>query len=699
MKLFTKAAFKVALECPAQLYYYHEPQEYANQNQENEFLQSLAEGGFQVGELAKIYCGVDEGCDLSDLRGYDDPVAKTCELLKRDKVTISEAAFRLGNLYVRADIVRKDGNKIDLIEVKAKSWHPEETFLKEGCVTIGNAKKKGLVVPGEIRMYVYDVAFQRYVVENALREMGCDATVHAYLMLADKSKVADVDGINQCFKIKKEDGRTCVDVAEDAAGLNDHVHVLTAFDVDEVCCKIIAGQTLERDVLMGGQGFVEFVNEKAEWYCNHDKQHYVDLSTACYRCPFYATSETPGMKDGYKECWMEKAGFRPEDFQRPLLKELWGGGYTQQRGKIFKRGKFFLDELMAEDIGKTTPKKPGLDYCQRKIIQIGLTTGRPELLGDLNSSVQPDGSFLDVDGLSREMDSWTFPLHMIDFETTTVALPFYKGMRPYEQVAFQFSHHIIEKTGDGYKIRHAGQYINVAKGFFPNFEFLRKLKAELDKDSGTVFRYAAHENTILNAIRHQLIESNETDKEELINFIETITHRDENKVRVVGLRDMIDLCDIVKRYFYHPSMKGSNSIKVVLPAVLNASAFLQEKYSRPIYGSEIKSRNIPENSPIAWVTKDADGIVENPYKKLPDVSAYFPEGLLVDKNDKEEGDIDDIDMSINNGGAALTAYSKLQFCKDGKFVEPLQKALYRYCELDTMAMVFIWEYFNEACKR
>ena len=203
------------------MYYYHEPQEYANQNQENEFLQSLAEGGFQVGELAKIYCGVDEGCDLSGLRGYDEPVAKTCELLKRDKVTIAEAAFRFGNLFVRADIICKDGNKIDLIEVKAKSWDPEDAFLKEGCVTIGNAKKKGLVVHGGIRMYVYDVVFQRYVVENALREMGYGATVHAYLMLADKSKVADVDGINQCFKIKKEDGRTCVDVAEDAAGLND----------------------------------------------------------------------------------------------------------------------------------------------------------------------------------------------------------------------------------------------------------------------------------------------------------------------------------------------------------------------------------------------------------------------------------------------------------------------------------------------
>lgn len=34
----------------------------------------------------------------------------------------------------------------------------------------------------------------------------------------------------------------------------------------------------------------------------------------------------------------------------------------------------------------------------------------------------------------------------------------------------------------------------------------------------------------------------------------------------------------------------------------------------------------------------------------------------------------------------------LQFCNK-QVTEPLRQALLRYCELDTMAMVFIWEYF------
>ena len=55
---------------------------------------------------------------------------------------------------------------------------------------------------------------------------------------------------------------------------------------------------------------------------------------------------------------------------------------------------------------------------------------------------------------------------------------------------------------------------------------------------------------------------------------------------------------------------------------------------------------------------------------------------------------------MNNGGAALSAYGVLQFYdEDDARAKALEKALLRYCELDTMAMVFIWEFFNLMVKR
>lgn len=300
-----------------------------------------------------------------------------------------------------------------------------------------------------------------------------------------------------------------------------------------------------------------------------------------------------------------------------------------------------------------------------------------------------DGVYVDVPGLKAEMANWKFPLHMIDFETTAVALPFYKGMRPYEQVAFQFSHHIIKRDGS---IHHAGQYLNTAKHHFPNFDFVRELKRQLEGDDGTIFRYAAHENSILRDIHKQLEASSEPDKEELMSFIDSITHYKDGKTDVVGRRDMVDLLVIVRRYYYHPSMKGSNSIKVVLPAILNSSKAIQAQYEKAIYGSLIPSCNFDAASAKAWITYAPDGTVENPYKHLDPIASF----LNVTAEELEHFDTarQMADESIANGGAALAAYTKLQF-SDEDCTDALAKALLRYCELDTMSMVFIWEYFRE----
>ena len=53
MKLLTKSRFKIALECPNKLFYTSK-KEYANNKNEDPFLKALANGGFQVEELARL---------------------------------------------------------------------------------------------------------------------------------------------------------------------------------------------------------------------------------------------------------------------------------------------------------------------------------------------------------------------------------------------------------------------------------------------------------------------------------------------------------------------------------------------------------------------------------------------------------------------------------------------------------------------
>lgn len=672
-KLFTKSAFKQALGCPTAAYYYRNPDLYANQQLDDEFLESLAEGGFQVGEAAKVYYGIPEQ-DTIGVLGYEASLEKTREMFTATRVKIAEAAFRYRNCFIRADILVKEGHEVQLIEVKAKSWDPDaDSFW---------GRRDPNAISGGILPYVYDIAFQKWVVVNALREQYPDEdfTVKAFLMMADKTKKAPIDGINQMFKIVEVNGRKTAERAPSAFKLAGTDPVVVAFDVDSICDRIINGNTSEQTLLFDGKTFVEFIQEMADAYCKNERV-WAGIGTKCFNCPFTkAADDAPELQDGYHECWEHALDWTEKDFERPMISDLNG-----RKDGFLNKEIYHLEDIVPSP-GYIIDDTYGIAAKDRNLLIAGLLTDRKEIT-DLFSHNMHGDTYLNKGFLKELMDTWVYPLHMIDFETSAVALPFYKGMRPYESVAFQYSHHIIRKTDDGYTIEHAGQFINVEKGHFPNFDFVRSLKAELEQDGGSIFRYSPHENTILNHIADQLGFSDEPDSQELQDFIRSITYLT-GIPDSGGPRDMIDLWAIVKKCFYHPSMKGSNSIKAVLPAVLNTSKFIQEKYSKPIYGSEIKSLNIPASSPMALITFEDDGkTVINPYKLLPPIAEYM--GMT-----EEEAEAIGVaaDSTISNGGAALTAYSQLQFSDDVQ-AEALAKALLRYCELDTMAMVFLWEYF------
>ena len=313
MRLFTKSAFKQALFCPASLYYYYDRDHYANQMNEDDYLAALADGGNQAGDLAKVYYGVQPDADISVL-DYEKSLEITAGLLRRDEVNIAEAAFRWGDCFVRADIIEKKGNAINLIEVKAKSWDP----AGDSFVTKRNANK----VDSGILEYVYDVAFQKYVIQKAL---GPGFTVKAHLMLADKSVVSDApDGVNQYFRVEKDrSGRTVIVRGKGAEELCRYAHILRPFDVDALCERIIAGTTDEQAAVMGCP-FEEFIGKMSRIYVDHVRE-YCPVSAKCFGCPFVSNEKTPGMLDGRIECWKHDRGLGEEDFRRPMVGDLWCG--------------------------------------------------------------------------------------------------------------------------------------------------------------------------------------------------------------------------------------------------------------------------------------------------------------------------------------------------------------------------------------
>ncbi|EEZ95933.1 DUF2779 domain-containing protein [Legionella longbeachae] len=645
----TKSKFKLAFECPTKLYYIDKPQ-YANQRAEDSFLKALAEGGYQVEALARCY--YPEGIFVKANK-KESALDVTRRLLESDSIVLFEAEIAYQRYIVRADILIKCHDHLKLIEVKAKSID-EESIKRIG--------KRDGAINSEWKPYIADVAFQKWVLEHAYSNYR----ISSYLMLVDKNSICPTDGLNRKFLLTKDQyGKQHVKIIKPLSLEDLSVRLLREINVDHLTNKIWS----ECDAT--GRSFIEKFHEFSQQYFNGCKSP-ASPKKECARCQFKTLphDESNGLLSGFKECWREALGYHDNDFLAPTVLDLWS---FRNKERCLQKGLIKLHDFNEDDLSIKDDGKPGLSMGERQWLQV-------EKVKNGDNTV-----WLDKQGLHDEMQSWIYPLHFIDFETAMLPIPFKKGAHPYQGVAFQFSHHIMDENG---RITHAGEYLNTEPGVDPSIDFVRSLKSELENDAGTIFRYSNHENTYLNIILQQLLDLSDppADLDSLSSFIKSITKSPlDRKEKWIGNRCMVDLWELVKRFYYDPLTNGSNSIKKVLPAILNRSYYLQQKYSQPIYGCEegISSKNFIRQ---CWIEFDGNNI-KDPYSLLEPINKDAPDEkieLLFD------------DEYLKEGGAATIAYAKLQFTHMSDFErKELRKALLKYCELDTLAMVMLVEAWQD----
>ncbi len=225
-------------------------------------------------------------------------------------------------------------------------------------------------------------------------------------------------------------------------------------------------------------------------------------------------------------------------------------------------------------------------------------------------------------------------------------------MRPYEQVGFQWSCHTLREPGA--EIEH-GEWINLDDAF-PNFAFARSLMQAIG-DAGTVFTWSPHENSVLKDIHAQMQGRHHQDSE-LESWLEAVT---------AGAR-MADLCDVAKRHYFHPKMKGRLSIKCVLPAVWNHNPYL---HAHPLFKKYYAEKN---------------GVILSPYDTLQPLP--FAD------------DSDESDEVVKEGTGAMRAYQEMLYGvskHDPDTKGKWKQLLLQYCELDTAAMVIVWRHWCWKC--
>jgi hypothetical protein len=169
---------------------------------------------------------------------------------------------------------------------------------------------------------------------------------------------------------------------------------------------------------------------------------------------------------------------------------------------------------------------------KHRIQQDAVVTGEPH--------VEPDPI---RDWLSR----LTFPLYCLDFETMNPAVPLVDGTRPYQQVPFQFSLHVLDAFDS--EPMHF-EYLATNPGD-PRPDLIEGLR-EIGPEGTILAYYMGFERGVLNDLGNSFPEHRE--------FLADLAAR---------LDDL--LIPFRSFWYYHPDQRGSCSLKAVLPALTGKS--------------------------------------------------------------------------------------------------------------------------------
>ena len=159
-------------------------------------------------------------------------------------------------------------------------------------------------------------------------------------------------------------------------------------------------------------------------------------------------------------------------------------------------------------------------------------------------------TFFDKVGAAADLAPHGFPAYFLDFESVQLAVPKWKGTRPFQQIVFQFSLHTLSADG---QLDHV-PFLDLS-GNDPSEPLATALVAVCG-DSGPVFVYnATFERTRIKEMSRRF--------PDLAEPLKSINVR------------MVDLLPIAQRRYYHPSQGGSWSIKKVLPATVPELSYNQ----------------------------------------------------------------------------------------------------------------------------
>jgi hypothetical protein len=152
---------------------------------------------------------------------------------------------------------------------------------------------------------------------------------------------------------------------------------------------------------------------------------------------------------------------------------------------------------------------------------------------------------IDKDAIKAELAKLEYPLYFLDYETYAPAIPLFDGLKPYQQMPFQYSLHVVREQGseaEHYEYLHKGKDNPIPA-------LLKSMRANIG-DTGSVIVWYKGFETGRNKEMAAMYS-------EYAGFLESINAR------------VFDLMDIFKdQHYVDAGFKGSCSIKMVLPVLV-----------------------------------------------------------------------------------------------------------------------------------
>lgn len=190
--------------------------------------------------------------------------------------------------------------------------------------------------------------------------------------------------------------------------------------------------------------------------------------------------------------------------------------------------------------------------------------------------------YFEKNNIDKFLSTLSYPLYFLDFETINPAIPKYNGTKPYQQVVFQYSLHL--KKSKLSKLEHKEHLADPDND--PRIEFVSNLIIDCGTFGDILVYNISFERSRLNELAEQFPEF----KAQLESIIER-------------LKDL--MVPFQKKWYYTSKMRGSYSIKQVLPALVpelsysalsikngesSKSTFLS-MINKSFNGNELLSRN------------------------------------------------------------------------------------------------------------